>query len=70
MRAPSAARIRPHDGIAAEDPRLHQAAARDGAGQIARHLALRHAGDVDDEQLGGALPVGGDRAGQIGAAGW
>ena len=51
--------------IAAEDPGLDQAAARDRARQIARHGALGHARDVDHQQLGRPLAVGGDGARQV-----
>ena len=53
--------------IAAEDPGLDQAAARDGARQIARCRAIGHPRDVDDQQLGRALAVGGDGARQLAA---
>ena len=53
--------------IAAEDARLDQAAARDGAREIARHRALGRARHVDHQQLRRPLAVGGDGAGQLAA---
>ena len=67
MRAPSAARMRPHDGSPPKMPdltRLPPATARARSRATARSGTPGH---VDHQQLGGPLAVGGDRARQLAA---